>query len=51
MWLCIGHSTVWCMVMNISEEQSGSIFTDHQKTEAVCPGQILHSHQSDYTVP
>ena len=37
--------------MNILEEKSGSMFTDHQKMEVVSPGQNLRTPQSDYTVP
>jgi len=32
-----GHRVVWYMVMNVLEEHSVSIFTGHQKMEAVFP--------------
>jgi len=37
--------------MNVLEENSGSIFSDHQKTETVCHEWKLGTRQSDYTVP
>jgi hypothetical protein len=37
--------------MLVLEEYSGSIFTGHQKMEAVCPDRYRGSHQSVYTVP
>jgi hypothetical protein len=46
----LGHRVVSYMVMNVLEEQSGSVFTGCRKMEAVCPERNLGTHQSDYTV-
>jgi len=51
MWSHFRPHVVWYMVMNILEEYSESVFTGHQKMDAVCPDRNLSTHQSDYMVP
>jgi hypothetical protein len=47
----LGHHAAWYMVLNVLEKHSGSVFTDGQKIEAVCPDQNPGTHQSHHTVP
>jgi hypothetical protein len=47
----LGHRVVWYMVMNVLEENCGSVFTGGQQMEAICPALNLSTHQSVYTVP
>jgi hypothetical protein len=37
MWSGLGHRVVWCMFMDVLEEQYVSILKSHRKMEAVYP--------------